>query len=192
MPRPKLHSDETVLAAALAVLLRKGPTNFTLTDVATEIGMSRAALIQRFGDKLTLHRKVREHMTHEMHAYFDALDPVRFGVGLAPLWDLLRDLISGMGAGEDTPGYLLLNWADIADPVLLELARDGAARVLHEIAIRLPPDERDAVQTARLIEAVIQGACMQWLIHRDGALVDYMTGQTRLLLQTLYPGHDFP
>lgn len=191
MPRAKLHSDEAVLAAALAVLLRKGPTNFTLSDVANEIGMSRAALIQRFGDKVTLHRKVRENMTREVHAYFDGLDPARFGKGLAPLWDLLRDLISGMGAGEDTPGYLLLNWADIQDPALLALARESDERVLREIRIRLPPAPHPPAETAALVQAVIQGACMQWLIARDGTLVEYMTAQTRRVLQALYPDHSF-
>lgn len=191
MPRTKLHSDEAVLAAALVVLLRKGPTNFTLSDVAGEIGMSRAALIQRFGDKVTLHRKVRESMTREVHAYFDGLDPARFGKGLAPLWDLLRDLISGMGAGEDTPGYLLLNWADIQDPVLLKLARESDERVLREIEMRLPSGPHAPAEAACLVQAVIQGACMQWLIARDGPLVDYMLGQTRRVLQALYPQHDF-
>ncbi len=191
MPRPKLHTDAAVLAAALAVLLRKGPSSFTLSDVATEIGMSRAALIQRFGDKARLHYLVRESMTREVHAYFDGLDPARFGKGLAPLWDMLRDLISGMGSGEDTPGYLLLNWADIQDPGLLLLARESDERVRHEIEIRLPAKPHPPSETASLVQAVIQGACMQWLVSREGTLVRFMTDQTRRVLQALYPEHSF-
>ena len=55
MPRPKLHSDEFILDTALGILLQKGPSAFTLSDVAEAVGISRAALIQRFKDKATLH-----------------------------------------------------------------------------------------------------------------------------------------
>ena len=47
MPRPKLHSDVEILQKAKVVLLREGPVDFTLSDVAKAVGMSRAALIQR-------------------------------------------------------------------------------------------------------------------------------------------------
>jgi AcrR family transcriptional regulator len=86
MPRPKLHSDEAILDAARQVLLRRGPAGFTLSDVATAVGISRAALIQRFQDKTTLHRKVMERMTQEVRDYF-AERPVE--KGLDPLWDML-------------------------------------------------------------------------------------------------------
>ena len=55
MPRPKLHSDEFILDTALGILLQKGPSAFTLSDVVEAVGISRAALIQRFKDKATLH-----------------------------------------------------------------------------------------------------------------------------------------
>lgn len=54
MPRPKLKSDDEVLEAATAVLKRRGPIDFTLSDVAKEVGLSRAALIQRFTNRDTL------------------------------------------------------------------------------------------------------------------------------------------
>ena len=47
MPRPKLKSDDEVLEAATVVLKRCGPIEFTLSGVAKEVGLSRAALIQR-------------------------------------------------------------------------------------------------------------------------------------------------
>lgn len=40
MPRPKLKSDDEVLEAATAVLKRCGPINFTLSEVANEVGLS--------------------------------------------------------------------------------------------------------------------------------------------------------
>lgn len=43
MPRPKLKSDDEVLEAATVVLKRCGPIEFTLSGVAKEVGLSRAA-----------------------------------------------------------------------------------------------------------------------------------------------------
>ncbi|MDZ2140879.1 TetR/AcrR family transcriptional regulator, partial [Klebsiella pneumoniae] len=51
MPRPKLKSDDEVLEAATVVLKRCGPIEFTLSGVAKEVGLSRAALIQRFTNR---------------------------------------------------------------------------------------------------------------------------------------------
>ena len=60
MPRPKLVSDTDVLEATRRVMLRQGP-DFTLTDVAAEVGLSRAALIQRFANKAGLAARLATH-----------------------------------------------------------------------------------------------------------------------------------
>ena len=99
MPRPKLHSDEFILDTALGILLQKGPSAFTLSDVAEAVGISRAALIQRFKDKATLHLKVMERNTQEVRDYFAGASPEK---GLDPLWAMLKDLIAGMGDGAGT------------------------------------------------------------------------------------------
>lgn len=50
MTRPKTVSDESILQAALDLLGEKG-ASFTLTDIAQRVGLSRATLIQRFGNR---------------------------------------------------------------------------------------------------------------------------------------------
>lgn len=188
MPRPKLHSDEFILEKALAVLLQKGPSAFTLSDVADAVGISRAALIQRFTDKATLHRKVMEQMTGEVRDYFAAASP---DIGLGPLWAMLNDLIAGMGGGEGTEGYLLLMWGDIQEPRLRALAAERNRLVRDAIEARLPTGPHEPAPTAGLIQTVIQGSCMQWLVEPQGELAAFMTGRTRMLLGVLYPDHEF-
>lgn len=186
MARPNLHSDRAVLEAALSVIVRKGPDRFTLDDVAVTLGITRAAILQRFGDKSTLHYRVMEHLTAETHAYFASV------AGEARLEDaeaMLRELIAGMGMGDDVAGYLLLYWSDLQNDDLRELARERLETVLGEIERRLPavrgaPAPREA---ARMLQSVIHGACMQWLITREGDLVEYMWGMTARLLSLLYP-----
>lgn len=188
MPRPKLHSDDTILAAAQQVLLTRGPSNFTLSDVANAVGISRAALIQRFSDKATLHLKVMERSTQEVRDYFAAAPKQ---TGLDPLWAMLKDLIGGMGAGDGFAGYLLLEWSDVVDDRLNALAQERSGLVLDAILTRLPQKPHDPGTAAGLIQSVIQGATMQWLIDKQGALNSFVIARTRQLLQILYSDHAF-
>lgn len=188
MARPKLHSDEFILNTALRVILQKGPSAFTLSDVAEAVGISRAALIQRFKDKATLHRKVMERNTQEVRDYFANASPEK---GLDPLWAMLKDLIAGMGSGEGTEGYLLLLWGDVQVSSLRALAAERNRLVLQAIEARLPATPRPSDHAAGLIQAVIQGACMQWLVEPEGELAAFMIERTRMLLVILYPDHVF-
>lgn len=190
MPRPKLRSDESVLDAALGVLLREGPAGFTLAAVAEAVGLSRATIVQRFGDKGTLHRRVMERRTHEVRSYL-AGDGAAFGPGLDGAWGLLRDLIDGMGSGAGTEGYLLLMWGDVREPDLRALAAERNRLVVDAIAERLPTGPHDPRAAATLVQSVVHGACVQWLVQPRGRLADFMTDQTRAALQALYPDHDF-
>lgn len=183
MARPKLVSDDEVLDATHAAMLRLGPDRFTLADVARDLGLSRAALIQRFGDKHALHVRAMERATDEVRAYFAAASR---DTGLAPLWLMLRDLIAGMGEGQGFSGYLLLLWADAGDPTLNRLAHERNLLVRNAIADRLPDDPARAAN-AGLIQDVIQGATMRWLVEREGPLAAFVTAETRLLLTRLYP-----
>lgn len=188
MPRPKLHSDDFVLDTARKVLLEKGPASFTLSDVAIAVGISRAALIQRFTDKATLHRKVMERMTQDVRDYFAEQSPE---TGLDVLWMMLKDLIAGMGSGGGTERYLLLLSADLAEPTLHELAAERNRLVVSAIERLLPDRPHNAARTASLVQTVIQGSCMQWLVEPQGELSIYMTTRVRDLLALLYPNHAF-
>ncbi len=184
MPRPKLVSDAEVLDATLRVMLRLGPDRFTLTDVARAVGLSRAALIQRFGDKAALQRQTMQRQTDVVHEYF-ANAPRQ--TGLKALWAMLRDLIAGLGTGEDFSGYLLLAWGDVNDPDLNRLARERNAAVRDSILTRLPPGP-EADTNAGLIQAVIQGASMLWMVGQEGGLAEFVEAQTHKIITRLYPG----
>lgn len=184
MPRPKLISDDQVLEAAHRVMLRLGPERFTLSDVAVEVGLSRAALIQRFTDKRTLHLTTMERATQEVRDYFAAAPGDR---GIPALWAMLEHLIGGLGAGDDFGGYLLLAAGDLNDPELNALARERNLLVREAIHERLP-ETPERAESAVLIQATIQGASMIWLVERPGRLDEYVAGQTRNVIRRLYPG----
>ncbi|WP_407214896.1 TetR/AcrR family transcriptional regulator [Enterobacter kobei] len=72
MPRPELKSDDEVLEAATVVLKRCGPIEFTLSGVAKEVGLSRAALIQRFTNRDTLLVRMMERGVEQVRHYLNA------------------------------------------------------------------------------------------------------------------------
>ena len=51
MTRPRTVSDAEILQAAGRAISRIGPVKLTLADVAREVGLSPATLVQRFGSK---------------------------------------------------------------------------------------------------------------------------------------------
>ncbi|MEE2644118.1 MAG: helix-turn-helix domain-containing protein [Myxococcota bacterium] len=53
MPRPKRHSDEEIILAARAALLHSG-AGTSLQQIAGRLGLSHAAILQRFGSKRRL------------------------------------------------------------------------------------------------------------------------------------------
>ncbi|MCO6179252.1 TetR/AcrR family transcriptional regulator [Ciceribacter sp. RN22] len=184
MSRPKLHSDEEVLRKAKAVLLQEGPAAFTLSDVAKAVGMSRAALIQRFQDKATIHRRIMEELTKEVREFFASSSGERH---VQSLWTFLRDMITGMDAEVGEESYLLLFWGDIVDPHLCRLALERNELVRKAIAARMPPTPHDPERASGLIQSVIQGSYMRWMVCKQGRLSEFMVSEVHHLLTVLYP-----
>ena len=129
-----------------------------------------------------------ERNTHEVRDYFANANPAK---GLDALWVMLKDLVAGMGSGTGMEGYLLLLWGDVQEPSLRELAAQRNSLVLKAIEERLPAEPHSPDDTARLIQTVIQGACMQWLVEPRGELAAHMTAETRMVLSILYPDNIF-
>lgn len=129
-----------------------------------------------------------ERSTQEVRAYFASASAEK---GLDALWAMLKDLISGMGTGAGTEGYLLLLWGDIQEPSLRALAAERNRLVVKAIEERLPLGTPPRERAASLVQTVIQGACMQWLVEPDGELSAFMIERTRMLLSILYPSHKF-
>src|SRR2546422_11416815 len=50
-PRPRKAEDVDVFAAVVRVMLRRGPAQLTLREIAAEAGVTAGALVQRFGSK---------------------------------------------------------------------------------------------------------------------------------------------
>jgi TetR/AcrR family transcriptional regulator, macrolide resistance operon repressor len=158
MPRPKTISDHVVLAAALEAMAQKG-TAFTLADVGRAVGLSRATLIQRFGDRDRFLLRMAEHDVAETQKWL-AGQPVE--TGEQAFWTFMEDIITGMGSGDSFAARIVIAALEARDPGLRSLAASRYGLVQDAIAERLPKG-CDAVETAAHLHSVIAGATMQWI-----------------------------
>ena len=75
--RPKLHSDEQILEAALRMFATHGYDGMSLRSLNRELGLSHSAIRQRFGTKEDLYKAVIDHefsaMFREIREHLRAL-----------------------------------------------------------------------------------------------------------------------
>lgn len=190
-PRPRQASDEQMLMAAFRAIARIGPARVTLADVASEAGVTPAALVQRFGSKRAL----------LLAASADAASGHRYlFVGLrarhrSPLAALLG-LGGAMEVMGDTPDRVARSQAflqmEVTDPAFRANARAGS-RTFHRELTALVRDaiaagelvRCDASRLARVLQAALHGSILDWTIQRRGSMATWV----RRDLKTVIDGY---
>ena len=171
MPRPKLISDEAVLDAAIRVMLRTGPANFTLAEAGREAGVSAATLLQRFGDKQTL---IVRALARDVEGFEARLNEAPRVVGRESVLDLFWLITPDTDDPETFADQLPWLREDFRNPELNRLSRRMFTALRTAVAERLPPLPVPAETAARLLEAQWQGAMNQWGFFQEGRLADYV------------------
>jgi AcrR family transcriptional regulator len=178
LPRPRSITDDQLLDAAGRVLLRRGASAFTIADVAAEAGIAPATVLQRYTSKYNLLLAYGRRATERAGRPFDQVEAAGLSP-LAALWQVLFALAEGLEQGLDVGISLLAE--DMRDPALREAAA-AHARVVEErlcgalaramAAGELPPG--DAAALARTVQAIWNGALIQWGLRREGSLADWL------------------
>ena len=182
MPRRKSISDEEILERALPVIARAGPAGFTLADIAAEIGLSPATLLQRFGDKKTL---VERAFARDNARFVEWIAALPRGHGEAATLAVYRAAIVDFHTDSDPELSEHLLWLreDIRDPVFNALARERFAMFRAAILQRLPPVRPPPEEVARMLDAQMHGAIIQWAIEPQGSLTYYVMQSLSALLR---------
>jgi AcrR family transcriptional regulator len=186
MARTKTISDEAVLAAAATVMFAKGPSEFTLADVARAVGIAPATLVQRFGDK---HGLVVAAIAQDNQAFDRFLADLPREVGAEAVIGIFAAMFPDVG--EDVGGFadqLLWLRQDMRDADLNRLARERFGKLRAAVAERMPPLPIPAADAALLVEAQWQGVLVQWGIFREGRLADFVTAQLRAWFELIGRG----
>jgi AcrR family transcriptional regulator len=197
MPRVKTASDAAILEAAFRVIARLGPARFTLADVAGEVGLSPATLVQRFGTKRGLLLALVKMGTESVEDCFTALRAAHKSP-LATLMAAATEMTQCMQSPEELANGLAFLQMDVSDPDFHRLALDNSNRMIagyralieDAVAAReLSPC--DAVGLAKAVSAVSGGSLIAWAIHRKGTAEAWVRADLATLLdpyRTTRPG----
>ncbi len=193
-PRPRMASDDQIFAALHRVVSRLGPTRMTLADVAGEVGITAAALVQRYGSKRDLLLAVSRH---SMTTFRDHVAAIRSAHTSA--LDALTDFVTSMARYTKSPQELANQLAmfqlDLTDPEFhalglayfraerkeLKAILDGAVNGVELVA------DTDTAQLARMVQVMMNGGRLVWAVVRDGSLEQWTREDLEGLLAPYRP-----
>lgn len=178
MGRPRTRSDEEILEAAGVVIGRVGPTRFTLAAVAKEVGLSPAALVQRFRSKRRLLLALADGAASAPER---TIAEVRRQLPDASSVTVLRRVLlrmaTAMGGADELANHSAFLQVDISDPEFRKRAvasmgalTRGVAQLVEDAAARGEISVRDIGQLSDAIVSTWNGALITWAIFRDGPL----------------------
>ena len=173
-PRPRTIDDNAIIEAAGRIITRQGPGRFTLADVGSEIGLSAAALVRRFGSKRGLMLALARSARDSVDACFDLVrdsNPSPLAALLAAATEMTRYVNSP----EELTNHLAFLQTDLSDPdfyeIMLENARriiDGYRKLLDEAVAARELVPCDTARLACAVDAMAGGSLIGWAVHRKG------------------------
>jgi AcrR family transcriptional regulator len=188
MPRPRTATDVDILQGAIRAISRVGPARLTLTEVGREVGLSPATLLQRFGSKRGLLLALAQYAATSIDDCF--LEARRSASSpLGALMVAATEMAKHVESPEALANHLAFLQIDLSDPAFHTLALSGAEQTLagYEALLReaiatgeLAPCDVGAL--ARAIQAMTGGSMINWAIHRDGRLIDWLLADLDVLV----------
>jgi AcrR family transcriptional regulator len=187
-PRPRTIDDGAILQATAMVISRVGPSTFTLADVAKEVGLSPATLLQRFGSKRGLMLALAQSGVEGIEACFRAVRAAH----PRPL-DALTAAATEMTRHVDTPeemaNHLAFLQIDLSDPDFYRLMLENSTRILAGYKALL--DEAiaagelmqcDTRRLARAVGSMAGGSLISWAVLREGTAEAFVRKDLETLL----------
>ena len=187
-PRPRTIDDADILAACQRVMQRVGPTKFTLQLVAVEAGISAPTLIQRFGSKQALLRRLSAG-THGMGAAIVAELRLRHRSPLVVAREFLLCFAEMARTPKEMAHHLSWLQLDLTDRVMhknfLALTReqhDLVAQLLNEAIAAGELRPLDAPAMSRVLNGMVFGGLLTWSTFREGAARAWLERDLNLVL----------
>lgn len=173
-PRPRTVADDDILMALHAVVGRLGPARLTLADVAAEVGLSAATLVQRFGSKRGLLLAFARAGADTADLCFEGAR-ARHRSPLAALVAAATLMTQSMGSPEELANGLAFLQMDISDREFRKYAltsfqkTHAGYRALLDDAVKageLMPC--DTAKLAHAVAAVSGGSLIAWAVWQQG------------------------
>ena len=185
--------DSEILSAAARVIERVGPARLTLADVAREVGLAPATLVQRFGSKRALLLALAGQGASDVREEFAAIR-ARSRSPLRAIAEVARCMARMARTPEGLANHLAFLEMDLADSEFHRLALAHArlfrAEIQALIEEAIGAGEIRKCQAARLanaVQAVIGGSLLNWAIHRHGKPEAWIRSDLETLLSAYRP-----
>jgi AcrR family transcriptional regulator len=188
-PRPRKAENHDVFAALVRVMMRRGPGELTLREVAAEAGVTAGALVQRFGSKRAMLLAHARYVAATGDAGVTLPRPASSPLEtLRSVTAMYAELAASPRAAVRNLAYLL---NDLSDPTLRRhllrmsrRARTWYERLLTEaIAAGELRGVTDVRQMSRSIEATLRGSFLGWSLYREGPAYDWLRADLDALLR---------
>lgn len=178
-PRPRIASDFEILAAVARIIGRAGLSQVTFTSVGREVGMSGAAVMQRFGSKRGLLLAAVRNGGHQLARRAEAAR-AEYPSSLDALMTVLGGPETSLDGETSQPAVLhraLLQF-DLTDPGLFAATRQyfeaERAEIQRFLAAGIAAGElADSVDPETLaydVQVIVNGVAITWAVRREGTL----------------------
>ena len=175
----------------MLVIHRLGPAKMTLADVASQVGMAPATLMQRFGSKRGLLLAVARHSAESVGQQFA---DIRQGhdSALASLGAVAASMTHMVETPEALANSLAFLQMDLADPEFHRHALAHARAMRAEIRALLDAAiaagelaDCDTRRLARALHGMLNGSLLTWAVDQDGAVEKRVKEDMEMLLVPL-------
>lgn len=161
MGRPFTASDEQILHAAGKVIARRGADDFTLAEVAAEIGLSRAAIILRFKSTHALKVTLLTTLVERFARALEVLPTTPSGNNVLRL----AAFIGGYVGTRENGAKFFANYynSNVRNRELLELERQRGAALYQAISRVMPKVGIEHEAAIVAFRSHLSGTIMAWI-----------------------------
>jgi len=188
MARPRETTDAAILAATARAVGRLGPARLTLAEVAGELGIAPATLIQRFGSKRGLLLALARGGAGSAETDFAAFR-AKHRSPLAALTALVACMAGMATTPEELANHIAFLHIDLTDPDFHRLALVHAKAMQAEIVSLLDAAVQagelidcDTRALGRAVQSLSGGSLLAWAIERDGTAEQRLRADLQVLL----------
>jgi AcrR family transcriptional regulator len=190
-PRPRTVEDAAIFAATARAVGRLGPMRLTLADVASEAGLTAAALVHRFGSRRGLLLAFAQQAPSMVEECFVAVRAAHASP-LAALVAAATDMAEHVRSPEELVNSIAFLQIDLSDEDFRQPALANSKQILagYEALIKDAIGagelaECDPRALARAIQAITGGSLINWAIHREGRVAAFVRRDVETLLRPL-------
>jgi TetR/AcrR family macrolide resistance operon transcriptional repressor len=163
MARPLSVTDDQILDATHAVLIEMGAHGLTVSEIARRVGVSRAAISQRFGPLDDIKRLLMDRMAAQYEARLAQIAPKPGAAGLIAITELIGGMIKER---ERFSNFMFRYNVNIHDPILLSL-EERRGQALRQLIARVMPDT--ALPKPAAVDA--------FMAHMTGSMINWQASQ---------------